>query len=86
MDYVITILVILAIVGGIMKAIERRKIENGTKQTDMKFLIKKYKTTNAMEKDTNRLAKAGWIVHNQTAAPGFLTGTRSYTVTYKREE
>ena len=79
MEYVIGFVVVMVVIGYFIT-----KHEENTGQTKDKVLIRKYKTTSVMQHDMNKLTKNGWTVQSTTAAPGFVTGTRSYTVTYIR--
>lgn len=83
MDIVFTILFIVALLALIGKIVRDREDERGEHD---QVLVRKYKTTASMQRDLNKLTKLGWTADQQTAAAGFLTGTRSYTVTYIRHQ
>lgn len=74
---------LILIAAGLVVMFRRRSaVENG--RTGTRVVVRKYKTTGSMQRDMNRMLTKGWVADAQTAAAGFVTGTRSYTVTYRR--
>jgi hypothetical protein len=72
--------IIVIILGGLAVVALRHMADRKSR-----VIVRSYKVIWAMEADMRRMVDKGWTPSMQTAAPGFITGTRSYTVTYTRE-
>lgn len=76
MEIIVTILIILVIVG----TIASKRHDEATQ----KMIVRSYKHRGQMERDLNRMYDKGFSADHTTAVPGFITGTRSYSVIYRK--